>query len=342
MAQPKKSGSIPENLTLFARDETQAGFSWEDVKGGDIKHKVRPVYISDSTNVKTKETGLNWMNQSYGVYEGNKWVTRKNVGTIVETPNTPISNIRIVTLEIRDKGGRAYKCMADIGELKGAYFDMREDVLLDCMFQQGIQLGGICEGPFIFARVDSQMKPVRIDSLLHTKMIEATKHNEAAIIKEYEVGGVYTNKKCDEFVYVGKGYTRDCPKWKYHYSIYSHRRDGEYKYQIQFPKEVVYYTTDGLTKSEPRHVFLERGFTDPQNNKTSWAVMKRYKETYSSSYIKMVKAPTYKTQIGKIEIEQTLRDWIFDHNTPRHSPTTDNLSETQGYTNPLYAHIPEL
>lgn len=342
MAQPKKSGSIPQNLTLFARDETHAGFRWEDVEGGDIKHKVRPVYISDSTNAKTKETGLNWMNQSYGDYVDGKWITRKNIGTIIETPNTPISNIQIVTLEIRDKGGRAYKCMADIGSLKNAYFDMREDVLLDCMFQQGIQLGGVCEGPFIFARVDSQMKPVRIGSLLHTKMIEATEHNQKKAIKDYEVGGVYANKAGDEAVYLGIGYTRTAKGWNSHSKVGNWNYRPNLKHRIDYPEEKnYYYTTVGISKSEKRHIFLEKAHANDGDK--NWARVSRYnKESWRIAYIKLVKSPTYKDKTGQIEIDPKIYDWVFDLTKTRHTADLDNLSREQGFIHPIYSHLPEL
>jgi len=346
MAKNKKAGSIPKDLTLFARKEVTVQFNWEDVEGGEIKHKVRPVYISDSANAKTKETGLAWASMGYGYfnYETRKWDTNKEPATIVETPNVPFSNLQIVTLEIRDKGGRAYKCKADIGDVKGAYFDMREDVLLDCMFQQGIQVGGIVEGPFIFARVNSQMKPIRIGSLLHELMIEATEHNEKATIEDYEIGGVYTNKKGEEAVYLGIGYSRTCKNWQSHYKNSSYQQYGrgevESKYRVDLPRsEGYYYTTDGLTKSEKYHIFLEKGFTN--NKKPTWACKSRYSETYSYSYVKLVKSPTYKTKTGQIEIDPWIMEWVFDRSKTTHVALHDNLSKEQGYTNPLYASILE-
>lgn len=52
-----KFGSIPDKLTLFCRAPADVCWGWEDVEGGEISHKVRPVFISDASNKKTCESG---------------------------------------------------------------------------------------------------------------------------------------------------------------------------------------------------------------------------------------------------------------------------------------------
>ena len=216
---------------------------------------------------------------------------------------------------------------------------MREDVMLDCMFQQGIGVGGIVEGPFIFARVGSQMKPVRVGSLLHSLMIEATEHNEKAAIKDYEIGGVYANKKGEEAVYLGIGYTRTAKGWNTHPKERGWNTETELRYRVD-DEQSYYHTTDGISKSEKRHIFLEKAY--PKEGDKNWARVSRYnKESWMKSYIKLVKSPTYKDKTDQIEVDPKIFDWVFDHTKSHHSMDMNNLSKEQGFRHPIYDHIPE-
>lgn len=197
-----KLGNIPQKLKFFIRKPEKVSFRWDDVEGGERDFNVLPCYISDATNKKTLETGENWAkNRNYS--------DRNSKFETLETNNEPFTNLRVITLEIRDQGGRAYKVCADIGDKKNLYFDMREDVLLDSLFQVGIEKGGIIPGEFIFAKVGAQMKPVRVNSFLHEKMIEATQYDEKKPVADLEIGGVYRNKRGDEACYLGQYWARE-------------------------------------------------------------------------------------------------------------------------------------
>lgn len=345
-----KLGSIPQKLTLFARPEEAVTWRWADVEGGEMSHEVRPVYISDSANKKTCETGLAWANQPGGYWEAGKdtpygkYVRIKPAPEVfADIPNVEISNLRIITLEIRDKGGRAYKCMADIGPVKNAYFDMREDVLLDCMFQQGIVPGGICIGPFIFARVDTQMKPIRVDSLLFEKMVEATAFNKlkALSVKDYKIGDVFEDKGGNQFIFIGTGFTRTVEIFKsYAYFPYYNPdglilKEGEVLIPIvgTYPGRSEGYRAGGMSESEPCYIFLEKFYYD------------RKKEYIKPEYkygLKVVKKPSFREKVGKVSVSQEIIDWPFikrDLKRPSY-PNEDNLSKTQGYTHPFYTTIP--
>lgn len=122
-----KTGNIPENLTFFIRSETSIYWSWKDVENSQKETKVLPCYISDSTNKKTLETGKNWANNRIWNHEKKEYDYPNPQVMLIE--NNPF-RIRIVDLDIRLEGGRAYKVCANIGEFKNLYFDLREDVLL--------------------------------------------------------------------------------------------------------------------------------------------------------------------------------------------------------------------
>lgn len=350
-----KSGSIPQKLTLFARSEEAVSWRWEDVEGGEISHKVRPVYISDSANKKTCQTGLSWASQPGGYWEPGAGTTYgKYIRTepapevFADIPNVEISNLRIITLEIRDKGGRAYKCMADIGPVKNAYFDMREDVLLDCMFQQGIVPGGICPGPFVLARVDAQMKPIRVDSLLFDKMVEATAFNKLKTlsIKDYEIGDVFEEKSGNQFIFIGMGFTRTVKTWEsyvYRTAYYTQyeRPLKEGEVLIPFiradhdtrPDLREGFRAGGMSESEPCYIFLDKFYFDRRDT---------YGKDRHKYGLKIVKKPSFKEKVGKVSVSQEIIDWPFEGKNPTKPgyPNEDNLSKTQGYTHPFYTTIP--
>ncbi len=207
-----KQGNIPEKLTFFVRNPIKVSFHWDDVEEGEEmtnvnKEEVLPCYISDSKNKKTLESGRSWAENDY-YYENNKRKTRGIFHTF-EVDNQPFTNVRIMTLEIRDQGGRAYKVCADFGPLSNLYFDLREDVLLDCMIHCGISKGALLTDNFIFAKIGASMKIIRVGSLLHMKMIDATDMKNAKPIEDLEIGGLYRNKAGDENVFMGKYWIKE-------------------------------------------------------------------------------------------------------------------------------------
>lgn len=198
-----KQGSIPENLRFHVRGVSKVRFRWEDMEEAQQESKVYdvyPTYVADAANKKTNETGVKWANEAPYQLDpaSGKWVKGKSNATTVDRPNDPIKSVKIMDLEIRGQGGRAYKVLID----EKYYVDLREDVLLDVIFECGIEKGGKLKGEFIFAVVGSQMKLVRVGSLLHDKLIESTAVGKMKEIKQFVVGTTYV-RKSGSYVYLG-------------------------------------------------------------------------------------------------------------------------------------------
>lgn len=177
------SGNIPEKITILTRKP-------EKVEGVE----VIPAFISDATNAKTLETGRTWAKGWYHKSDvtGPEVVGRENKGA---------AGYRILDLEVRSEGGRAYKVVSP----EGFYVDLREDVLLDTIQEVGISPGGVLNGTYLFATVGSQMKLIREGSSLHTELIGATtrRNNKKISEKDLEVGGVYATVGGNMFVFGG-------------------------------------------------------------------------------------------------------------------------------------------
>lgn len=186
-------GNIPERVTYFysSSKKLKTECYWNDplLKVGWKGQEVIPAFCSDANNEKTCETGKRW---AKGYHQNRKVesVTRNNESI----------SIKILSLEKRSEGGRAYKIVTK----ENFFFDLREDVLLDTIINCDI-IKGVPIGRFIWAKVGSQMKLVRIDSDLHKALIESTDDKKKKTIpqKDLEIGGIYRGKNKEKYVFIG-------------------------------------------------------------------------------------------------------------------------------------------
>jgi len=151
--------------------------------------KVIDIFPVDATNPKTLETALSW-------------VKNGKENTYAQTPcdNVPIEDVVIKTLEHRGEGGRAYKIL-----INNKYrYDLREDVLMDVILNEGIDAGGRLKGKFVFGIIGSQMKLILIGSKLYNDACVVDIKRKEKPIKNFKPGHIYesiTNKE----VFLGKG-----------------------------------------------------------------------------------------------------------------------------------------
>jgi hypothetical protein len=183
------TGYIPTHVTFISRAPETIVNEWED--GTEINSfEARATYVA--TNEKTKESGMSWA-QGYAS-------TKRGI-TVTESENKPFSSLRVISHEKRNEGGGAFKAIAD-GKW---YVDLRTDTLLDLLVNQSIKGGEVQGAEFVWARIGSQAKVVRVGSSLHAKMIEATETNDAKPPKanDLKVGDVYEAKNGDKGVFLG-------------------------------------------------------------------------------------------------------------------------------------------
>lgn len=174
-------------------------------------------YNRDVFNYNGRDDGVfnyryNWTQPEFKDKVGQKYINItvpdpnfKEPIVIIED-NGPIDDIKIVGLEHRGNGGRAYKVIVD-GKY---YFDLREDVLLELMITVGIKKGGILNGQYCWARIGSQMKIIRMGSMLHYKMLDASElHNKKKLTTaDLEIGCCYRTKT-QTLIYLGNFDTID-------------------------------------------------------------------------------------------------------------------------------------
>jgi hypothetical protein len=190
-------GYIPKKILYITREPSATSWSWEDGKKVDTGIVVKPTFPVDPSKPKTIDTARTWANRY--ISSTDPFIKSSFVGA-----NTPIK-IQILSLEQRSEGGRAYKVVFG-SESPKFYVDLREDVLLDVILNCGIQKGGFPNAEFIWGKVGSQMKLVRVGSDLHTRLIQATVENQKKNLtqSQIEVGSIYQNRKGQEFLYLGQ------------------------------------------------------------------------------------------------------------------------------------------
>lgn len=323
-----KSGSIPKKLKFFIRREETVHFRWDDIEdevGDGIK--VSPTYVVDANNKKTHESAERWAKQEY--YEQGK--SKKHPHTEEERDNKPTSNVRLVNLEFRGNGGRAYKVVVD-GRF---YFDLREDVLLDCILNAGIDKGGLIKAEFLFMVVNAEMKLVRVGSLLHEKMIAADAFKDTKAITSFEIGGQYKSKKT-EAVYLGVWETASVETAGNRHSGWQTTAD---------------YHITGLKDAGSYHVFFEvtdwRKWGDKDASSYSLSFVKKpsaYKEKTGQHVVDPVKFLTKLKEKSEKDVEARLKDGIKHNRKDRvadyvsdleYYARTLNLSKESGYIHPF-------
>ncbi len=194
-------GKIPGRIILISAATTTFKGGWEDIDISLAENQhVIPCFAADAESVDN-------------VAQGRKWMRDFNAGhrlgptTVAEeTIDNEPRHYTIVGLDKRQEGGRSFKVVDGDNRL----FDMREDVLLETIMSVGCDAGGRLLGKFIFARVETQMRLIRVDSRLHQEMVksEARRQSKNVAADELVAGGVYANRR-GLVIYLGRVSTID-------------------------------------------------------------------------------------------------------------------------------------
>lgn len=114
------------------------------------------------------EAATNWSEQKTSTWAqiDGAWVRtiHANTPTILNLKNEPITGLRVIDLERRGNGGRAYKVI----DRNNYCFDIREDQLLESMVNLGIDQGGVLRGEWVWV-ADNGMKLIRKNSAEYDK-----------------------------------------------------------------------------------------------------------------------------------------------------------------------------
>lgn len=184
------NGSIPKKITYFFLPEKEVcgGVEW-NLGVLSSREKVLPAAAADASDLQ------NVKNAQFSLRNFKKIIPKS-----IEVENLPIKNIKLFCLSRKYSSGLQYKIL-----IKDYLLDLKEDVLLDALIKEGTTNGGILNGEYIWAKIGSYTKLIRIGSDLHNMIIASDKRKNMQIIpkKKLEPGGVYQNKKGQLSIYLG-------------------------------------------------------------------------------------------------------------------------------------------
>ena len=113
--------------------------------------------------------------------------------------NSPMT-LKIVALEYRSNGGRAYKVV----DQRNYLFDMREDVVIEAMLNVGVEPGGKLGGQYIWGVLGSSTRIIRLDSNLYNQLKESSQVRflKPIKLKDLEPHTFYENRQGDLALFV--------------------------------------------------------------------------------------------------------------------------------------------
>lgn len=192
----KVTGYIPERLLYAARTMAMRKDYWEsDIFAGEAAKDtfdVRDTYVADFNAEKQVASARSWaMAGREPNSSTDEW----------QTYNDPIDEVRIISLDHRGNGGRAWKVLID-----DTYcVDLREDVFLDAIRNGKGMTGDRLRGPFRWCYLSNNMKLVRVGSRLYEAALDAhNRHSKPKILaSELVPGTIYADYRGNKLLYMG-------------------------------------------------------------------------------------------------------------------------------------------
>lgn len=240
-------GVIPEKIKfIYSKDKFQvtSGPSFDDSN----KILVYNTFVVDASNKKTIATAEK--NAGQGTYDYNAGTTKTREFASFEKDNTPIKDVKILSLPVYNNSYMECKVLVD-----DYYVDLDGQVLIEAMQSVGIKKGSILNGEYIFAIVNSRMTLVRVGSKLHDICIEYTERNNTKSIgkRELDVGGIYQDKKNHSAIFLGYVNTTSFRKdhTKQQKYVYGQVYKPSYEYiKTDRKKEMLFYSIRSYEKLE--------------------------------------------------------------------------------------------
>lgn len=173
--------SIPEKLYVTFRNSYEA-----TLKPSKEKSRILPAFIVPANSEKFVATANGWRHRDIEP---------------VTIENTPISGLRIIGLSRRSSGGRAYKVIYPPNYLT----DLREDVLLDAIYNVGVDAGGKMNGEYIWSVNGSQMRLIRVGSEEYQNVVAKDQMVKLPRIpmKDLKEGTIYMSKGGSAAIFLG-------------------------------------------------------------------------------------------------------------------------------------------
>lgn len=203
-------GFIPEKITYVVPSfSNRFRVTWEDsdeaILDMPTAYTTWPCSAESTSAIKT---ATNWALQKH--WDGSQQV-QGAAPVIFTMENKDLTQVKILGLEYRGNGGRAYKVYIPAHNFpeevknKSLIFDLREDTLLYILLTGQIDKG-VINHPLRFAVVGSALKLVPSPSPILTALESKTEERKLPLItkKDLVIGRAYTDKRGEySYIYLG-------------------------------------------------------------------------------------------------------------------------------------------
>ena len=181
---------IPEEITYFQLPPEETVVSTEGynyVYEKAEKVTVRRSYVGDTRNSGTKQTGQNFI----GATEGS---------TVATKPNEPIQYVQLINSSGGYRRNHAWHVLID----ETYFVEMTDGTLMEAV-QHGRAQDGKLYGPFIWARVSSGLRLIRVGSKIYKDLIAQTERIKSKAIRRTElvVGNIYQAENGSFGIFLG-------------------------------------------------------------------------------------------------------------------------------------------
>lgn len=323
----RKQGRIPETIKAYLRpayDMLGAGHAhnaWSfppDTRetAHFSKCTVNPAFVVPADSDAFQESAKRWAGYDNQYIQAGQKPTNKY--EVVELPNEPFTNLRWVGIDSRMEGGVAYKVVTPQGWL----VDLREDVMLECLFEGAIQpMAGLKPGAgtyltaqFVWVVMGSQSRIVRVGSKLHQELVESTKIRAMTAVPagDLKAGGVYEDKRGEKHIIIAK-----VPKK----GFLIHRVPVAWSGHRPVPGNAKAEFNKGI-----RELSIGKGIPSGWNYTKSPKFI-RLVEQLDANQIPVEAAKMYDAAIAKVQKEQEKRNAEWNN---RHNSGFDDLSRELG------------
>ena len=179
------------------------------------KDGIRHVFPVDS--LANHDSAKNWATViDRGDYDYEKRQYKREAITIhpdiFEYDNKGFDNVKIVDLDYRGNGGRAYQIVIEIDGNKFK-MDMREDTMMEILENVGIQAGGRLNGTYCLVKSGKETKLILEGTERHKNALKEfesrTKNSKVIKKSELKAGYLYKTDGGSKGVYLGEVYTAD-------------------------------------------------------------------------------------------------------------------------------------
>jgi hypothetical protein len=154
---------------------------------------ITPAFVADYNDP-------NMINKAVKLANSIFWGAKSIAVTTTTLDNDPIKNLRIISYDTKFSGSPTYKAIAN-----GFCVDLKEEILLEALLNDGVEPGGILKGEFVWARLGSNLKLIKVGSAIYNDIIKyQNKKNLKPLQKNvFEVGGIYQTSRGDKSIFLG-------------------------------------------------------------------------------------------------------------------------------------------